>query len=77
MYVSPSQRGSGLANQLVDAVVSWARGEGAKEIFLHVTKSVARARAFYTKVGFVENGETIVMDRDPSIILCTMVKTLD
>jgi len=50
MYVSPSQRGSGLANQLVDAVVSWARGEGAKEIFLHVTKSVARARAFYTKV---------------------------
>jgi len=77
MYVSPSQRGSGLANQLVDAVVSRARGEGAKEIFLHVTKSVARARAFYTKVGFVENGETIVMDRDPSIILCTMVKTLD
>ena len=42
-----------------------------------MTKSVARARAFYTKVGFVENGETIVMDRDPSIILCTMVKTLD
>jgi GNAT superfamily N-acetyltransferase len=76
MYVTPSQRGSGLASQLVDAVSSWARGEGARQLFLHVTMNVARARAFYAKVGFVENGETIVMDRDPSITLCTMVKTL-
>jgi GNAT superfamily N-acetyltransferase len=77
MYVSPSERGSGLAPQLVDAVATWAREQGARQLYLHVTMSVARARAFYLKNGFIENGETLVMDRDPSITLCTMVKTLD
>ncbi|HEY1221984.1 MAG TPA: GNAT family N-acetyltransferase [Acidimicrobiales bacterium] len=77
MYVAPSARGSGLATELVEAVVAWARAQGARELFLHVTASVARARAFYHKVGFVETGETIAMDRDPSITLCTMVMQLD
>jgi GNAT superfamily N-acetyltransferase len=77
MYVSPKYRGSGLANQLVDAAATWARGEGAQHLYLHVTGSVQRARAFYAKVGFVENGEIIVMERDPSITLRTMVKPLD
>lgn len=77
MYVSAQQRGTGLADQLVDAVATWARGEGAHQLYLHVTRSVERARAFYAKMGFVENGEQIVMDRDPTITLCTMVKNLD
>lgn len=77
MYVAPSERGSGLATQLVDAVATWARADGARQLYLHVNPSVGRARAFYAKVGFVENGETIIMDRDPSITLCTMVKNLD
>jgi GNAT superfamily N-acetyltransferase len=77
MYVAPSERGSGLATQLVDAVVTWARADGARQLYLHVNPGVRPARAFYAKVGFVENGETIIMDRDPSITLCTMVKTLD
>lgn len=77
MYVSPVARGSGLATQLVDRVASWARDEGAKELFLHVGLSVARARAFYKKVGFEESGETIIMERDRSIQLVTMVKALD
>jgi GNAT superfamily N-acetyltransferase len=77
MYVSPVARGSGLATQLVDRVAAWARDEGAKELFLHVGLSVARARAFYKKVGFEESGETIIMERDQSIQLVTMVKALD
>ncbi len=77
MYVSPSQRGSGLARQLVDVVVAWARGEGATELHLHVGSRSARARGFYTKLGFVERGDVIVMDRDPSIGLHTMVMSLD
>jgi GNAT superfamily N-acetyltransferase len=77
MYVSPSQRGTGLARQLVDEVVAWARGEGASELHLHVGSRSARARGFYTKLGFVERGDVIVMDRDPSIGLHTMVMSLD
>ncbi len=76
MYVSPNERGTGLAQQLVDEVVAWARGEGATELHLHVGSRSARARSFYTKLGFVERGDVIEMDRDPSIGLHTMVKTL-
>ena len=76
MYVTPSARGSGVADLLVERVSSWARAQGASELFLHVTASVVRARAFYAKMGFRENGATIVMERDPSITLVTMVRSL-
>jgi hypothetical protein len=46
-------------------------------VYLHVTSSVARARAFYEKMGFVPTGDTITMGRDPSITLLTMVLELD
>ena len=77
MYVTPSARGTGVAGQLVEAVSEWARGEGAKSLYLHVTESVTRARAFYEKMGFRLNGESIKMDRDRSMTLVTMVRNLD
>lgn len=76
MYVTPSERGTMTAARLVDAVGEWARDRGASQLFLHVTGSVARARAFYEKVGFVATGEVLTMDRDPSITLHTMVLDL-
>jgi GNAT superfamily N-acetyltransferase len=76
MYVTASLRGSGLAAQLVETVSGWARGDGATVLYLHVTESVTRARAFYEKMGFRPNGETIEMDRDPSLKLVTMVRSL-
>jgi len=76
MYVSPASRGSGLAGRLVDAVAQWAIDEGGDALYLHVTSSVARARAFYTKVGFRLTGEEITMARDPSLHLVSMVKQL-
>ena len=76
MYVTPDARGSGVATQLVEAVSQWARERGADELYLHVTTAVARARAFYRKVGFREIGEAIAMDRDPSLQLVTMVRNL-
>lgn len=77
MYVTPSERGSGAAALLVETVSEWARGDGARELYLHVTSSVARARAFYEKMGFALNGESIRMDRDPTLTLVTMVRRLD
>ena len=76
MYVSPSRRGSGLAPQLVEAVGEWARDEGATALHLHVGSTVARARAFYEKVGFVLTGDAKVMERDPSMHVLEMVKNL-
>ena len=76
MYLSPSARGTGVAQQLVEAVESWARDEGVDSLFLHVAEPMARARAFYEKEGFVLTGEVIVMQRDPTIQLSTMAKRL-
>jgi len=76
MYVTPSARGGGLATALVDAVVAWARGDGATALYLDVTTSLARARAFYRKMGFEPTGERRVMERDPSIELVRMRRDL-
>jgi GNAT superfamily N-acetyltransferase len=77
MYVSPASRGEGIAEQLVDVVEQWARKEGVDALYLHVSEPMLRARAFYERVGFNATGEVMTMDRDASILLHTMVKSLD
>ena len=77
MYVTPSERGSGTAEHLVRSIEEWARSHGVGEIYLHVTTSVPRARAFYEKVGFRPTGESFAMERDKSLTLITMVKSVD
>lgn len=76
MYVTPAARGSGVAPHLVNTVISWARDDGASELYLHVTTSVERARAFYQKMGFVETGERFSMERNRVLQLITMRKAL-
>jgi GNAT superfamily N-acetyltransferase len=76
MYVSPEARGSAAAVRLVEAVSQWALDQHSTQLFLHVTTSVERARAFYVKMGFRPTGDTITMDRDPTISLVTMVRDL-
>lgn len=77
MYVTPSERGTGTAVLLVRAIAQWAKCHGVSEIYLHVTTSVPRARAFYEKVGFRPTGESFEMERDRSLSLVTMVQRLD
>jgi GNAT superfamily N-acetyltransferase len=77
MYVTPSERGTGTAALLVHAIGDWAAAHGVDEVYLHVTTIVARARAFYEKVGFRATGEEFTMDRDRSLTLITMVQHLD
>jgi GNAT superfamily N-acetyltransferase len=77
MYVTPSERGTGTAALLVGAIADWAKSEGVDEMYLHVTTSVARARAFYEKVGFRATGEHFTMERDSTLTLITMVQSID
>jgi GNAT superfamily N-acetyltransferase len=77
MYVTPSERGTGTADRLVRSIEEWARKHGVDEIYLHVTTSVARARAFYEKLGFRSTGEIFEMARDRSLTLITMVKRIE
>ncbi|MHB2028190.1 MAG: GNAT family N-acetyltransferase [Acidimicrobiales bacterium] len=69
MYVTPLARGTVVAAMLVDAVSNWAREQGASELYLHVTASLARANAFYEKMGFEDTGERRVMGRDENLEL--------
>jgi GNAT superfamily N-acetyltransferase len=76
MYVTPAARGSVVASNLVEAVIVWAKRQGASELYLHVTTSVERARSFYRKMGFVETGERRAMDRNRRLELLTMRRSL-
>ncbi|HVA52011.1 MAG TPA: GNAT family N-acetyltransferase [Acidimicrobiales bacterium] len=76
MYVTPSARGGLVAMALVDEVVAWARADGASALYLDVTTTLVRARAFYQKAGFVPTGERRVMDRDRSIELLRLRRDL-
>jgi GNAT superfamily N-acetyltransferase len=65
VYVAPVARGTGVADALLDRVERWAAGHGPT-LTLHVHERNARARAFYTRRGFVETGATIPYPLDPS-----------
>jgi ribosomal protein S18 acetylase RimI-like enzyme len=58
MWVAPFARGRRVADALVDAVITWARGQRIDRVALDVMESNDRARAFYRRQGFVDQGRT-------------------
>jgi GNAT superfamily N-acetyltransferase len=66
MWVAPAARGSGVAVDLVEAVVEWARADGAIELTLGVADGNDRARALYVNCGFVSIGLRFPLHSDPS-----------
>ncbi len=77
MYVTPRLRGTGVAEELVASVAAWARSEGATQLHLAVTEPVARARAFYAKLGFLPTGDVAPLHRDSAVRLINLVRDLD
>jgi RimJ/RimL family protein N-acetyltransferase len=66
MWIEPSRRGSGMAEQLVEAVLDWARDEAqAQVVGLWVTRGNDRAQRFYERLGFVETGDVQPLPSDP------------
>jgi GNAT superfamily N-acetyltransferase len=64
MWVAPSHRGRGIGGALVDAVVAWARGRGARRIVLDVADANAPAVALYAAKGFQPTGVVGVLAPD-------------
>ena len=69
LYVDADTKGAGVAQALMDDALAWARGEGAKVMYLSVWENNARAQAFYKRYGFEHVGEHTFMvgrvaDRD-------------
>jgi ribosomal protein S18 acetylase RimI-like enzyme len=77
VWVAPEHRGGGLAEQLMAAIEDWARDEaGVSELMLEVNEQNSRARAFYSRLGFVANGNRQPYPNDPSVDELEMVKAL-
>jgi GNAT superfamily N-acetyltransferase len=56
LYVTEDVAGTGVAGNLMDAVMEHARGRGDTTIILWVRQENARARRFYEKTGFRLDG---------------------
>ena len=52
--VAPGYRRQGFAGLLLDALVLWSRGQGARQLWLEVRQSNAPARRLYERYGFAE-----------------------
>lgn len=57
LYVDSDVKGAGVAKTLMDEALAWARGKGARAMFLSVWENNARAQAFYKRYGFEHVGE--------------------
>ncbi len=58
MWVVQRERGSGVAQALVEEVEAEAGRRGCRRFVLHVHAQNTRAQAFYRRLGFVAIGET-------------------
>jgi ribosomal protein S18 acetylase RimI-like enzyme len=56
MWVAPEDRGCGVGEALIEAVVRWAREKNANRIALEVRQSNERAIRFYLRNGFFDDG---------------------
>lgn len=61
MWVDPGWRERGIGAALMDAVLEWARAEGAASIALWVADGNDAARRLYERCGFVSTGQRDVI----------------
>lgn len=66
-WVASERRGSGVAHQLVAAVVAWACDQGASGLVLDVAEDNPRARRFYERAGFVATGAAKPLRSHPGL----------
>jgi len=67
MWVASVARGTDVATQLVGTALTFAAASGWRRVVLDVAHENARARAFYTRMGFRPTGEVGVMPWDTSV----------
>jgi GNAT superfamily N-acetyltransferase len=66
MWVDPRARGTGVADELIAAVIRWAEGAGYRAMRLHATEGNVRAERAYQRHGFQRTGRTFPRERDGS-----------
>jgi GNAT superfamily N-acetyltransferase len=67
MWVRPSHRGTGVADELMRAVIEWAESERVPALKLMVLGGNIRASKLYERHGFYPTGTTSVRERDGAV----------
>ena len=76
VYVTPSWRGRGLLDRLVDGVVGWAREQSAARLTLLVHETNTPAQRAYQRLGFSITGHREPYPLDPSTDEVQMARPL-
>jgi ribosomal protein S18 acetylase RimI-like enzyme len=76
MWVAPEARGRNLGERLIDAIMEWGRGRGAKTMEFAVTEDNEVAIALYRRVGFVPTGRRRALESNPQLVGMFMAKSL-
>ena len=75
-WVAPERRGSGLAGELMRALVDWARVRALPRLTLTVTEAAPAAQALYARAGFVRTGPADPLPSHPEITVHAMALEL-
>ena len=67
MFVRPQARGHGAGEALVDAVVAWAKDNGATSVHLWATESNQAAIRLYERCGFTVTPERQPLPSNPAL----------
>jgi GNAT superfamily N-acetyltransferase len=59
LWVDPVRRGQGVGDQLVNAVLEWAKAEGFSQVLLWVAEGNSKAESLYERNGFTRTGDVI------------------
>ena len=65
-WVAPVQRGQGVGEALVAAIIGWAKSQGVTTLQAWVVEDNARALSFYKKLGFQETEKRQPHTPDPA-----------
>lgn len=76
MWVSPSQRGKGIAKSFLDEIRVWARARGCELLALSVTTNNNAAVGLYSSAGFVPTGRPTELRAGSTLMVQPMVMEL-
>lgn len=77
MWVTPASRKTGIAQALGEAVLDWAREDGAETVTLYVGPGNKGAQAVYESLGFSDTGDRWrIVEDDPDGAWIKMARAL-
>lgn len=76
VYVTPSRRGTGVLEQLIEAVATWSRAAGRRRLVLEVVTGNDRAIRAYQRLGFAATGEVNPHPSIPGLTEMIMAREL-